>query len=881
MTMRRSVYLLFALLVSGCATVSSGAASAPATVDGHARLSAAARPTAYRLDLTVDPRTDRFSGEVEIDLIILEPTTRVTLHGQNLNVQRAQARSGELRIELKASAGEHGGLLLSSEVPFSGELTLEIDYEAPLEERLNGLYRTQDSGRWFAFTQFEAMDARRAFPCFDEPVFKTPFTTTLRVPEGMNAFANTPETKRETLEGWTTVTFAQSKPLPTYLVAFAIGDIVARDGATTETDGVPFRVLAVRGREGLADWALEHTPAILGVISDYFGQPLPYAKLDLIGVPNFGAGAMENVGLVTFREQLVLLDPKVAPPRQMEGAVSVIGHELAHMWFGNLVTMPWWDDLWLNEAFATWLEAKVTDRIAPEMETRAADVLGALWVMGLDVKANARSIREPIAHGGDVRNAFDGITYTKGAAVLGMTESWIGDAALRQGLRTYMKTHAHGGGTTQDLWVALDSATDKPVSQMLSSFTDQPGVPRVDVTTRCEGSPTLIVRQERHARWESGLDREKLWKIPFCFRYPVAGQVVSTCTLLETREQEIPLEGETCPLWLHPNADERGYYRWSLPEDTIKRLVVMNRSALTLREKIAFLPHLWALTTSKKVGVKTYLEAIEAISQEHHPLLVGRVAAALDGLTTHARSLGLQDQLAKVIRRRIGSHLTRFGSSPTPGETPRTTAVRSRLKSLLADAGQDPELRRAARASVDAFLTEPTVVPDGLASSLMISAWDGDEALFERYLACAQGPVSPGIRAQLVRGLGAFLEPPLIHRALDAVIDGPLRTQDLRSVYRAASSRPKTRRAAWSWFQLRYDDILAKLGKEWAIGAPRAVSGVCDSTLRAEIVAFFADPARMPKGADRNLGLQLERIDECLQNKALMQEPVEAYLRDR
>ena len=879
--MGRRYFLALVLLCSGCASLPPVEQEKAPVADGHARLAKEAIPTAYRLELQIDPRTERFSGQTAIDVTLPQATQRLTLHGQNLNVTRAVARAGETTVELEAHEGQHGGLLLSARAPLSGALTLELTYDAPLDERLNGLYRTQDGGRWFAFTQFEPLDARRAFPCFDEPVFKTPFTTTLRVPEGMNAFANTPETGRTTANGWTTVTFAESKPLPTYLVAFAVGDIVARDGDSAEMDGVPFRVLAVRGREGLADWALEHTPAIVGVISDYFAEPLPYAKLDLIGVPNFGAGAMENVGLVTFREQLVLLDPAVAPPRQMEGAVSVIGHEIAHMWFGNLVTMPWWDDLWLNEAFSTWLEGKVTDRIAPEMETRAADVLGALWVMGLDIKQNARSIREPIVHGGDVQNAFDGITYTKGAAVLGMTESWIGEAALRKGLRTYMKRHAHSVGTTEDLWVALDSATEKPVSRMLSSFTDQPGVPRVDVTLECEGAPNLVVRQERHARWESSLDRAKLWSLPFCYRYPVAGQVVSTCTLLEKSEERLPLEGSTCPLWIHPNADERGYYRWSLPEASIKSLVTLYRSALTLREKIALLPHLWALTTAKKLSAATYLEAIEALSEESHPLLISRVASALDGLTSHARSLGLEDALAKVIRRRLGSHATRIGPAASEGETPRTTVVRGQLKSLLADAGQDPELRREARQTVDAFLADPKTVPEGLSNALVIAAWDGDETLFDSYLTGAQTDVSPGVRAQLVRGLGSFPQPELVHRALDVTVDGPLRTQDLRRVYWASSGRPETRRAAWDWLTRRYDDLRAKLGDEWAVGAPRAVSGVCDGTLRAEIVAFFKEPSRMPAGADRNLGLQLEKIDECLQDKALMQEPIEAYLRGR
>jgi alanyl aminopeptidase len=781
--MEKTLLALAVALLAGCATTGPTDTTGPADVDGFARLSAGAWPTAYELELTIDPRKDRFSGKTTIHVVIPEPTREIVLHGLDLTIQSARAISGDLAIDLRSSEGAHGGLLLTSEAPISGELRLEITYDAPLREGLDGLYRTSADGRWFAFTQFEPMDARRAFPCFDEPVFKTPFTATLRVPVGMKAFTNTPQTGEETADGWSVVRFATSKPLPTYLVAFAVGDIVARSGPTEETDGVPFRILAARGREHLATWALERTPAILGAISDYFGEPLPYAKLDLIGVPNFGYGAMENVGLVTFRERLLLLDPDNVPPQAIEYGISVIAHELAHMWFGNLVTMPWWDDLWLNEAFATWLEGKITAGLEPALETAAADVMGAQWVMGLDVKTHARSIREPIAHGGDVQNAFDGITYTKGATILGMAEGWIGEAAMRVGLRAYMKDHAHAGGTTADLFAALDGATDKPVSAMLASFTDQPGVPRVDVTLRCDGPPRMVIRQERHLRAESGLDRARLWKIPVCFRYPVKGLVTSSCVLLDSSELEVPLEGKECPIWLHPNPDERGYYRWSVPKDSLAQLVGPYRSALTLREKMAILPNLWALVTADRLPARTYLEAIDHLAAETHPLVVERVAGALSGLAPHARGLGIEADLAKRIQERLGHHAARIGDERVEGETPRTTMLRNHLRSVLGDAGKDPALRKAAREKTDRFLGDPSQVPEGLGTALAMAAWDGDGALFDRFLSASQGKVSPQVRTELVRALGSFSDPALTVRGLDAVIDGPLRTQDLRVIY--------------------------------------------------------------------------------------------------
>jgi alanyl aminopeptidase len=459
-----------------------------------------------------------------------------------------------------------------------------------------------------------------------------------------------------------------------------------------------------------------------------------------------------------------------------------------------------------------------------------------------------------------------------------MAEGWIGEAAMRVGLRAYMKKHAHAGGTTADIFAALDGATDKPVSAMLASFTNQPGVPRVDVSLRCEGPPRMVIRQERHLRSESQLDRARLWKIPVCFRYPVDGLVTSSCVLLEGSELEVPLEGKACPVWLHPNPDERGYYRWSVPPGVLAQLVGPYRSALTLREKMALLPHLWALVTADQLPAKTYLEAIDQLAEETHPLVIARVAGALSSLAAHARGLGIEGDLAKRIQTRLGGHASRIGDVQTKGETPRTTMLRNHLRSVLGDAGRDPALRKAAREKTDTFLGDPSQVPEGLGTAMAMAAWDGDQALFGRLLEVAQTKVSPQVRTELVRAMGSFSDPALTVRGLDAVIDGPLRTQDLRVIYGSTGRTPETRQAAWSWIERRYDDIVSKMGTNWAVKAPRAASPLCDPALRGRVVKFFEGAGRTPPGSERNLGLALERIDECLSDRARMKEPLGPYL---
>ncbi|MDP6946800.1 MAG: M1 family metallopeptidase, partial [Myxococcota bacterium] len=322
----------------------------PFEVDGHARYGQGVVPQAYRLELAVDPRTERFRGEVEIDVLIhhLEDGL-VVLHGQDMTVQLASVRTGDQTVAATPVYGPHGALALRvTPPPPPGEATLYLAYDAPLPMVPEGLYRVQEGENWYAYTQFEPLEARKAFPCFDQPEFKTPFTVTMRVPKGMTALTNTPETSRVDAGDDTVYGFATSKPIPTYLVAFAVGafDIVPAPPGSFP-GGLGFRVVTVEGRGDLARYVLDTTPPILAALSDYFGQPYPYAKLDYVAVPNFGAGAMENVGLVTYRERLILLE-EGATPAARRSSLGVNAHELAHMWFGNLVTPAWWDDLWLN-----------------------------------------------------------------------------------------------------------------------------------------------------------------------------------------------------------------------------------------------------------------------------------------------------------------------------------------------------------------------------------------------------------------------------------------------------------------------------------------------------------------------------------------------------
>ncbi|MEY2933890.1 MAG: hypothetical protein RL033_4639, partial [Pseudomonadota bacterium] len=584
--MRKSVLVLLALLAA-CRrepVANVGVPSEPVPAEASAaaaqgRLPEGVRPTHYALQLQIVPGRDDFSGHASIDVQLDRPLQTLLLHARELQLTSSSVSvpgSERSVTAVPRALGESGLIALALSEPIGpGASRIEIDYAGKLNRRLRGLYAVESGGDSYAFTQFEPIDARRAFPCFDEPRFKTPFDVTLRVPEGQRAISNTPALSERRLDsGLHELTFARTEPLPTYLVAFAVGPLDVVEAPPVPAAGarpqpLPLRGVAARGRGAELAFALQATPRLVASLERYFGSAFPYSKLDLIAVPDFASGAMENAGAITFRDTLLLLGSN-APEQQRRAAVSVNAHELAHQWFGDLVTMPWWDDIWLNEGFATWLAARVVQDAFPEHRAELARVVGLQRAFDMDAKQSARQVRQPIESDHDIRNAFDAITYTKGGALLEMFERYLGADAFRAGLRLYLERHRFGTGTSGELLAALEESSGKPVAAAFSSFLDQPGVPTVSATLQCEsgGQPRMRLRQSRFAPLGSGIAAAGLWQVPVCVRFagPAPGKpALEQCVLLDSSEATFTLSQRECPSWLFPNARASGYYRWSLP----------------------------------------------------------------------------------------------------------------------------------------------------------------------------------------------------------------------------------------------------------------------------------------------------------------------------
>ena len=853
----------------------------PVQIDGHERLGEEVTPKKYTLDLTIDPAKDTFSGKAVIDVEVAATTHVIYLHGEELTVKSAKFVRRDESFPAEARAGENGGLALVFAPDLAaGPGKIEIEYEAPLDEVPTGLYKVKESTGSYAFTQFEPLEARQAFPSFDEPRFKTPYQVTMRVPTGQLALTNTPETSRKTEGEWDVFEFSESKPLPTYLVAFAVGDFDVVEAPADAIPNVPLRLIATKGKGALGQWMLDKTPILLQQLSEYFGAPYPFQKLDIVAVPNFSAGAMENVGLVTFRETLLLIDPETASVSERRSAMSVMTHELAHMWFGNYVTLPWWDELWLNEAFATWMAHRVITNILPELEGDVDAIVGARWIMSADSKTQSRSIRQPIAHGGDVYNAFDGITYGKGAAVLRMFEAWVAPDSFKAAVRNYMKANAYGTGTTTELLAELDKAAQKPVGEAMSTFLDQPGAPLLNMSLNCEGGVKLSVAQSRYLPAQSQAPKTGPWKVPFCVAYPEGSETKTFCELLDTEQKDFDLATNKCPAWVYPNAGQIGYYRWNLPAEDYAKL--LDRRALRKFDdatKVEIFANTQALADAEAVTAEQWFDTVEAMADEKHRVIVRQVVGALYQVEPLVKDEALRKKFVRLAAKVLKPHMRRVGYTPKDREDVDVALLRPTLVSAAAFLADDDRARKAAQEATKQFLENAkSVRSDMVKTALPISAWSGDASLWLSYQMSLSSPPTPAARVAVISGLGSFADKELLQKSLSLFLDGTLLAQDMWTLIGPTFDREETFLVTWDWFTKNFDAIVEKVGHKAIPRLPGVGGGFCDENGKKSVSEFFADPKRQRPGTERNLANTLESIDQCIRRRKYLEAGLASFL---
>lgn len=835
-------------------------------------------PTSYNLDLTINPDEETFSGTAAIRVELTRPRQTLWLHGRDLEVSAAQViPEGQAPIAARWSQVDKDGVAkLELDQPLApGRATIAISYQAKYSDALNGLYRVKSGEHHYAFTQFEAIDARQAFPSFDEPRFKTPFEVSITTKKDYEAAANTLVTATEPADnGMKTVRYAKTRALPTYLIAWAVGPLdVVQMPAIAANDvrktALPYRGLAVKGKGEQLRYALEHTPALLGNLEQYFASAYPYDKLDIVAVPDFAAGAMENAGLITFREPLLLIDEDNAPTWQFQSFAYVMAHELAHQWFGNLVTMPWWDDLWLNEAFATWMGNKVVRKVNPEYRADLSFVESADYAMQSDSMANARRIRQPIESNHDISNAFDSITYSKGGAVLEMFERWLGEETFRDGLRHHMRKHAFKTATAEDLVASLSEVSGQDVAPAFFSFLTQPGVPYLNTSLACgdKSGAELTIEQTRFLPLGSTASSAQHWTLPVCVRYgSKEGEPSTKCSVVAEAKATLTLD--SCPSWIMPNAEGAGYYRFGMDDEAMKALQKDGFSELSEREKIAFAHSLQASFENGQIKAAELFEAIKPLAKS--PIRQVASVAESSIAVAHTR---LVDEKARPRVERFGSKVftpayKRLGWTARKGETPDDAFLRTSVINFMTDVANDKAVRRTAKQKGQAYVAGGKVNKKAVSSDLApvvlsVAVQDGDAKFFELVKTTALDNDDATTRSFLLRALASTKDLERGKAAMDLAFDEKVRTNEVRNLLRPQFAQRETRDAAWTWLQSNWDAYVKRVSTEGAGGAPGLAGRFCSEAKAKEVEAFFKDKVGNLRGGPRNLALALERIRLC------------------
>jgi alanyl aminopeptidase len=849
------------------------------------RLPAVADPAGYAVELTIDPSKEAFKGSVAIDLKFNQKASFLWLNGTALSVTKASATVGDHTVGVKWVPGGDDFIGFSFDKPVGpGAVRLKIEYTGKLDESsTQGLFREKDGEDWYAFSMFEATDARRAFPCFDEPAYKVPWQLTLRIPAGTSAVSNTPiQSESAAADGGRVVRFKKTDPLPSYLVALGVGPFDYLDAGTAGSKKTPIRIVTPRGKASQGRYAAQTTKPLLELLEAYFGIPYPYEKLDHLAVPQAVTfGAEENAGLISWSERALIASPAEETVEFQRRQASYNAHEMAHQWFGDLVTMEWWDDVWLNESFATWMSDRTIAEWKPEWETAVERVKDRSNVMYDDTLVSARKIHQEIATADDIVNAFDGISYQKGAAVLTMFESWIGPPKFQAGVHAYLEAHRFGSATERDFLKSIEAASRPGVAAAFSTFLDQAGVPLVDVTLDCSGGqPRLALSQKRLLPLGSTGAGAELWQIPVCSRGASGGQAERACTLLTAQEGAAPAPTAGCPAWLLANDGERGYYRARYRGDLLQKLLAVADTELTLSERVGVIRDENALAAAGAVPMADALALVPRFASARPRETVSATLRIASDIREHLVPDDLRPNYARFISKMYGARARELGFVAQAGESEETQLLRSDLVAFVAEEGNEGQLQAEARRLALRWLDDHSAVGADMAGRVLeVAARHGDRALFERFREAAKAEKGRRDRARLLNALGSFPDPALIREALAFFLSPEIDSREAYGILFAELRWEASRQILWDFVKTNYDAVVARLPREVSGILPFFGGSFCDASHRKDVETFFKDRAPKLPGGPRNLAQTLETIDLCTASLSAQEAGVREFLR--
>jgi len=845
------------------------------------RLPSVAAPQRYRLDLTLIPNQDTFQGSVEIDLNFSQASSILWLNADRLDVKEASLSTGGQSVGSKVIPTPKDYVGISFDHPVGpGPATLRVSYQGKIDRKdMQGIFQVKDGDDWYVYSQFENIGARRAFPCFDEPGYKVPWQLTLHVKKEHVALSNTPIAS-EVVEsnGMRTVRFAETKPLPSYLVALTVGNLDFADAGTAGKKNTRIRIVVPHGRAGEARYAVESTPTIVNLLENYFGIPYPYDKLDEVAIPLAGY-AMEHPGLVTYGAAIILTKPDQETLERKRLYASVAAHELAHQWFGDLVTTAWWDDIWLNEGFASWMSNKIVNQFHPEWKMNISELNGYQGAMETDALVSARKVRQPVESNDDIANAFDSITYNKGSALLNMFESYMGRDEFQAGIRRYLAQYSWKNATSAEFLAAL-GGENSSIARAFSTFLDQAGVPLVTAKLSCGGQPHLELTQQRFLPLGSQGSSDELWDVPVCVRYRAGTDDLRECTLLEKKSADFPLsKAEGCPDAVLANAGADGYYRTAYSADLLSGLLKDDAKALDLPEKVGLIGDIAALTSGGQMRLGAALELMPPFAHDPSRPVVTKTMQIAAGLDDNMVPEPLLPKYRKYIADLYGQRAHQLGWKAQPGEDDDTRLLRPSMVSLVANVAEDPELIEQARKLASAWLADRKAVdPDMVGVVLNTAAHHGDRMLFDAYRAAARKEPDERTREQLLDAMGSFRDPEIAKIALPIVLTDEFDSRESLDIPFVLSGNRKTRDLAYDFVKNNFDALVAKLPTDSGAFIPFAAAGYCDSAHRADAEQFFKDRSTKYSGGPRNLAQVLEGIDLCVAYKSAQQPSLVEFL---
>ncbi|WP_144392154.1 M1 family metallopeptidase [Pleionea sediminis] len=881
----RQLFQLLGLAISSVTLISTVSATDIPT----GQLPTSVEPTHYDLEIKLDPENERFSGLATIDIVAHKSLPYFYMHGQELKVDQTWLMSGNKKIPATTEMTKVEGVIkiIPKEVLKKGEYEVSFEYNAPFNENLQGLYRVKDGDQHYAYTQMESIYARYAFPSFDEPRFKTKFDLDLIVPEKLTAIANTPEVKTETLNnGWKKVSFVTSKPMPTYLWAIAVGEFdVVEWTAIPKNDvrdfTIPLRGIATKGKGEKLKYALENTEAVLYSLEDYFQSAYPYRKLDILAVPDFAAGAMENPGAITYREQLLLLDEN-ASIGQKRRYMSVHAHELAHQWFGNLVTPVWWNDIWLNEAFATWMAATALDRHFPDQQWRRSQSRSSKNAMNADSIPSARKVRNPIETNGDIITAFDGITYSKGGGVLSMIESFMGEENFRKGVQKYMDKYAWKNADAIDFFETIASVLEpKRADKVVASFrnfVEQAGVPLLDIDKTCDDERTVLnITQERYAPVGTEFKEKTLWNIPVCMSYEVDGEVSQQCQVIAEAHQKVKLEMSGCAEWVMPNVAAAGYYRFNFDSEGWKDLIA-NLNKVSAEEANAVIDSMSAAFGSGTLKVKELVDVIPTTLQSDSWEVMVSGMGTLGTLVSYAdeKDKPLFRKMAGDIYRDAANNLGLDNNTEFDKTKPLdATQLRTRLVSFMANTAEDAAVRKTLTEKAkdyvgykgDKQFHDEAIIPSLRSTAMGVAVQELGQPYVD-FLIEKLSTINDGtLRGRIISALTATKDPEIAKQLIELSLSPAVRDNEKPSFLFGLMGKKELDAVMWPWLQNNFDKLITGLPSNYQAFAPYLFMGECKQE-KAERLDGFLKP-RLDKliGADRNFVKAKEYLNQCLAQK--------------